>query len=475
MKRPLGAIAIGSLCACSFAPPYHVPSSAPAPAEYKESGWLQAAPADQVPKGDWWNIFGDPQLDALEVESQRANQTLKAAFARLQEARADTRVARADLFPTVTAKASAIRSRVSPNSPSYIQGNPTEGTDFDLEADLSYEVDLWGRVRNEVAAARANEQASAADLGSIGLSIQAEVASDYFGLRSYDTQQHLLDKTVEDYAKALQLVQTLFDGGAAALSDVEQARAQLYSAQTQDADVHLMRSQLEHGIAVLVGENPSTFRMPDNPLSQTAQPPPVDPGMPSTLLERRPDVAEAERRVAAANAQIGVARAAYFPQFTLSGSGGFNSVHASNWIDAPSLFWSIGPQVTLPIFEGGRLLAQTARAKAVYQEQVATYRNSVLTAYQEVEDNLAALRQLQQETESEAQAVDATARALQLSQDRYNEGIVTYLEVASAETAALQAQVSAINIRNRSLAASVLLVKALGGSWRSSPPDIASQ
>jgi NodT family efflux transporter outer membrane factor (OMF) lipoprotein len=246
---------------------------------------------------------------------------------------------------------------------------------------------------------------------------------------------------------------------------VGQAKAQLYNAQTQDADVHLMRSQLEHGIAVLVGENPSTFHLPENPLPQTAKPPAIDPGMPSTLLERRPDVAEAERRVAAANAQIGVARAAYFPQFTLSASGGYNSVHPSNWIDAPSLFWSFGPQVVLPIFEGGRLLAQTARAKATYEEQVAAYRNAVLTAYKDVEDNLAALRQLQQESESEALAVEATTRSLQLSQDRYNEGIVTYLEVAAAETAALQAQVSAITIRSRRLTASVLLVKALGGGY----------
>jgi NodT family efflux transporter outer membrane factor (OMF) lipoprotein len=461
----LGVAMACLLAACSFAPPYHVPSSAAAPTEYKESPWEPAHPADGQPKGDWWTMFGDPGLDTLEAQATAANQTLRGAFARLQEARADTRIARADLFPSVSAKASVTRARVSPNSPSYISGNPTEGTDYDLEADLSYEVDLWGRVRNEVAAARSNEQASAADMASIGLSIQAEVASDYFGLRSDDSQQQLLDKTVEDYRKALELTQALFEGGAAALSDVEQAKTQLYNAQTQDADVHLMRSQLEHGIAVLAGENPSTFQLAENPLPQTAKPPDIDPGMPSTLLERRPDVAEAERRVAAANAQIGVARAAYFPQFTFSASGGYNSVHASNWIDAPSLFWSFGPQVVLPIFEGGRLLAQTARAKATYQEQVAAYRNAVLTAYKDVEDNLAALRQLQQESESAALAVQAASRSLQLSQDRYNEGMVTYLEVAAAETAALQAQVSAINIRSRRLTASVLLVKALGGGY----------
>jgi NodT family efflux transporter outer membrane factor (OMF) lipoprotein len=473
MKRRnvVSSLFFGSiLAACSFAPVYKVPSSAPAAPEYKESaGWVTAQPDDARTKGDWWLIFGDPNLNTLESKAQSANQNLKAAFARLQQARADTRVARADLFPSLAAMASATRARASVNSPTYIAGSPNEGTDFVLEADLSYEVDLWGRVRNEVASARATEQASAADLAAIDLSIQAEVATDYFGLRSYDTQQQLLDKTVEDYAKALELEQTLFDGGAAALSDVAQAKTQLYNAQTQDADIRLSRAQLEHGIAVLVGDNPSTFQMPANPLPQDAKPPAIDPGLPSTLLERRPDVAEAERRVAAANAQIGVARAAYFPQFTLSATGGYDSVRSQEWIAAPSLFWSVGPKVTLPIFEGGRLLAQTARAKAVYEEQVADYRNAVLTAYQDVEDDLAALRQLQKESESEAQAVDATGTALQQSQDRYSAGIVTYLEVATTETAALQAQLTAINIRSRRLNASVLLVKALGGGWREQP------
>lgn len=468
--RTLGAAMTlgGVLQACSFAPPYRIPPSVAPTAAYKEMdpGWKIAQPSDERRKDEWWTVFNDPTLDALETKAAEANQTLKAAFSRLQQARADTKIARADFFPTITTTASATHGRVSPNSPTYIQGKPTEGNDFNLEGDLSYEIDLWGRVRNEVASARANEQASAADLAALNLSIQAEVASDYYELRSYDTQQQLLDKTVADYGIALQLIQTLFDGGAAALSDVAQARAQLHTAQTQGADVALMRSQLQHGLAVLVGENPSAFQLPVNPLLQTATPPIVDPGLPSALLERRPDVAEAERRVAAANAQIGVARAAYFPQFTLSASGGYNSVRSTNWIDAPSLFWSFGPQVTLPIFEGGRLTAQTARAKAVYSEQVATYRNTVLTAYQEVEDNLAALRQLEKESDSEAQAVEATSIALQQSVDRYSVGIVTYLEVSSSETAALQAQLSAINIRTRRVGAAILLVKALGGGWR---------
>ena len=321
-------------------------------------------------------------------------------------------------------------------------------------------------MRNEVAAARANQQASAADLGSLQLSVQAEVATDYFALRSYDMQQQLLDRTVADYRKSLNLTQSLFDGGAAALSDVAQARAQLHTAETQQADTHLRRAQTEHAIGVLVGKNPSTFQLAVNPLLLTATPPPIDAGIPSALLERRPDVAEAERRVAAANAQIGVARAAYFPQFTLGASSGFNSVKAATWIDAPSLFWSVGPQVSLPIFEGGRLVAQTARAKAAYSEQVATYRNAVLTAYRDVEDNLAALRQLDVESATQGEAVEASNIALQKAQDRYLAGLVTYLEVATAETTALQAEQSRINILTRRLDAAVLLIKALGGGWR---------
>ena len=323
-----------------------------------------------------------------------------------------------------------------------------------------------GRVRNQVAAARANQQASAADLISLNLSIQAEVAADYFTLRSDDAQQQLLDKTVDDYRVSVDLTQSLFDGGAAALSDLAQAQAQLQTAQTQAADIRLQRSQEEHAIAVLVGEDPSTFRLEVHPLDQTTLPPSIDPGLPSALLERRPDVAEAERRVAGANAQIGVARAAYFPQFTLTGSAGFNTVDSSNFLKAPSLFWSVGPMMTLPIFEGGRLVAQTDRAKSAYLEQVANYRSTVLTAYREVEDNLAAARQLEQESRTEAAAVAATATALRQAQDRYEAGIVTYLEVATIQTAALQAQISAISIQMRQFNASVQLIKALGGGWQ---------
>jgi NodT family efflux transporter outer membrane factor (OMF) lipoprotein len=461
-------IACAALAGCSFAPPYKVPDSAKTPEQYKEAGdWKVAEPQDAAPRGSWWTLYDDPQLTALEGRIEDSNLTLKAAFARLEIARAQYRIARADLFPSVTADPYATRERYSSNAPKSVPGYPTLLNDFLVGADFSYEIDLWGRVRNEVAAARANRQASAADLASIELALRAQLAEDYFNLRAADAQIKLLDRTVEDYKKSLGLVSDLFQGGAAALADVAQAQAQLDNAMTQDADVRLQRAQAEHAIAVLVGENPSTFSLSANALPIEVAPPPVDPGLPSTLLERRPDIAEAERRVAAANAQIGVARAAYFPKFTLAAGGGFESTQTSNLFSVPSRFWSVGPQVSLPIFEGGRLVAQTAQAKASYEEQVADYRNTVLTAYQDVEDNLAALRQLQSESESDAAAVQATRTALQQAQDRYNAGIVTFLEVSTAETAALQAQITAVNIQARRMSASVLLVKALGGGWHS--------
>jgi NodT family efflux transporter outer membrane factor (OMF) lipoprotein len=462
----IGLPLLFGLSACSFAPPYEVPT-APVPAEkFQESQeWKVAEPRDAAPRGDWWNIFHDPQLDELETAAGDANQNLKAAFARLQQARADTRIARADLFPQLTAQSSVIRARSSPNSPRFLPGSPTTGTDYDVEADLSYEIDLWGRVRNEVASYKAIQQASAADVASLTLSVQAELATDYFTLRSRDRQQVILDKTVADYETALRLQENLFNGGAVPLSDLAQARAQVETARTQASDNHLSRAQTEHAIAVLIGANPSGYHLLANPLPADMTAPDIDPGLPSSLLERRPDVAEAERRVASANAQIGVARAAYFPQFDLTGAAGYNSVHSYNWLSAPSRFWSIGPEVTLPIFEGGRLVATTERAKAAYQEQVANYRNTVLTAYQDVEDNLAAQRQLAQEERSQAAAVDATATASTQAQHRYTAGAVTYLEVSVAETQLLQAQLSAVNIQLRRLDASVLLVKALGGGW----------
>jgi outer membrane protein, multidrug efflux system len=460
---------LGALSACSFAPVYKTPDSAPPAGTYKESGdWKAAQPVDNQSRGEWWTVFQDPQLDALEAKVGDANQDLKAAFARLQQARAETRIVRADLFPTLSVGSAATRARASVNSPTYVPGKDPTYNNFDLQADLSYEFDVWGRVRNAVSSAKAAQQASAADLATLNLSIHAELANDYFALRAQDAEQVLLDKTVADYAQSLQLTENLYNGGGAAISDVAQAQAQLETARTQAAEIRLQRAQSEHAIAVLVGVNPSAFHAESNPLPTEFSPPPIDPGLPSSLLERRPDVAAAERRVASANAQIGVARAAYFPVFSLTAAAGFDSTNTSTWLNAPSRLWSVGPAGMLTVFDAGRHRAQNAQARAVYDEQVADYRSTVLTAYQEVEDNLAALRQLQQESVSEAAAVTATAKALQQAQYRYKAGLVTYLEVSTTENTSLQAQLSNVIIQQRRMSASVLLVKALGGGWQNS-------
>lgn len=454
------------LAGCSLAPAYKPPASASPPPAYREIGaWKQAEPADAASRGAWWSIFQDPILDALENRVSASNQDIKAALARLEEARAETRIARAAYFPTITGNAGVTRERGSANAPTFNASRPGAVNDFTLDADLSYEFDVWGRVRNTVAAARATQQATAADLATLDLSTHAELATDYFTLRSNDAEADLLDHTVVDYAKALQLTENLYNGGAAPLSDLEQARAQLESAKTQAADIRLRRAQTEHAIAVLVGEQASIFHIDPTPLPADVAPPPIDPGLPSALLERRPDVASAERHVAAANARIGVARAAYFPVFSLAAVAGFESTSASTWISAPSRLWSLGPAGMLTLFDGGLHRAQSAEAHAAFDEQAADYRGTVLTAYQEVEDNLAALRELQKESVSEAAAVAATQSALEQAQYRYQGGIVTYLEVVTEENAALSARLSAADIQVRRMNASVLLVKALGGSW----------
>lgn len=471
MIRVCAVVAVAGLCAaCSLAPHYRRPATATPPAAYKElDGWKVAVPSDGEPKGRWWMVYGDAALDGLEAQAADANQSLKAAFARLQQAHAQTDIARAAYLPSLDADANATRTKASANSPNFFPGARNPVNDFSVGAALSYEIDLFGRVRNTVAGARAGEQASAGDLAALDLSLQAELAADYFMLRGLDTQQQLLDRTVADFAKALELTENLYQGGAAAVSDVQQAKAQLETARTQAEDTRLHRAQTEHAIAVLVGRQPSGLHLEPRPLETDAAPPVIDPGLPSQLLERRPDVAAAERRVASANAAIGVARAAYFPTFSLAGALGLESTSAGNWMQAPSRFWSVGPRALLPLFDAGLRGAQTAAARASYDEQVANYRASVLTAFQDVEDQLAALRQLERESVSEAAAVAATQSAFDQATLRYRGGLVTYLEVVSAENAALAARLSAVDIQTRRMAASVLLVKALGGDWRATP------
>ena len=462
------ALALASaLGGCSLAPHYQRPAT-PAPGDsYKELGqWKIAAPADTTPRGAWWTMFQDQELNQLESRVTAANQSLKAALARLEEARAATRIARAGYFPTLDAQASATRQRVSANAPGFTPGAEPIYNTFIVGGDLSYEIDLFGRVRNTVAGARATEQATAGDVAALDLSVHAELATDYFLLRGLDAQQQLLDRTVADYARALALTRNLYEGGAAALADVQQAQAQLETARTQAEDTRLRRAQTEHAIAVLVGAAASAFHLEAQPVESGRAVPAIDPGLPSQLLERRPDVAAAERRVAAANAAIGVARAAYFPVFSLTGSAGQASSQSSNWLSAPSRYWSIGPQGVLTVFDAGLHAAQSAAAHAAYDEQVANYRNTVLGAYQDVEDNLAALRQLALENVSQAAAVSATQGALEQALFRYKGGVVTYLEVVSTENAALAARLAAVDIETRRISATVLLVRALGGDWQ---------
>ena len=463
----LAMAVLGVLSACSLSPRYQRPSMPAPPDSYKEAGeWKLATPADGTPRGRWWTMFQDRALDDLEAQVTDANQSLRAALARLEQARAQSRIARAAWFPTLTAQANATRSRTSLNSPTYTAAKPAVRNVFTAEGDLSYELDLFGRVRNTVAGARASEQASAGDVAALDLSVHAELASDYFTLRGLDVEQQLLDHTVADYARALQLTQNLYHGGAAAIADLQQAQAQLESARTQAEDTRLRRAQTEHAIAVLVGREPSDFSVAARADSGELPVPEVAPGLPSELLERRPDVAAAERRVAAANAAIGVARAAYFPVFNLAGAAGVESTAASNWISAPSRFWSIGPQALMTLFDGGLHAAQSAAAHAAYDEQVANYRGTVLGAFQDVEDGLAALRQLRRENVSQAAAVTATQGALDQANLRYKGGLVSYLEVVSTENAALAARLAAVDIGVRRTNATVLLVKALGGDWK---------
>lgn len=459
----LGVTAAG----CSLAPRYRTPDSVAAPATYRElADWKPAQPGDSKARGSWWQAYGNDRLDALEARVEPGNQDLKAGFARLQQARAQAHIARAGYFPSLTLNSSATRTRSSLDSPRFPKTFEAISNDFDVEVDLSYQLDLFGRVRNNAAAARAAQQASAADLATLELTLRAEVASDYFALQSRDAQQQVLDQTVQAYTKALQLTRNLYNGGAAAQSDVDQAQAQLGAARTQATENRLQRAQLVHAIAVLVGENPSTFELPEDPLAADAVPPIIDAGLPSTLLERRPDIAAAERRVASANAQIGIARAAYFPVFSLTGAGGYNSVQASTLFSAPSRLWSLGATGALTIFDAGLHRAASAQARAAFDEQVADYRKAVLTAYGEVEDSLVALHRLEEEGTSEAASVKSTARALQQARNRYSAGAATYIEVVVSENSALQAQLRVLSIQLRRLNASIALIRALGGGWQ---------
>jgi NodT family efflux transporter outer membrane factor (OMF) lipoprotein len=451
-----------SLAACAVGPKYKAPA-VPAPPAYKEVGdWKTAQPSDQNLGGNWWEIFQDPQLNALEQQIDVSNQNLKAAVAQYQQARASLRYARADYYPTVTTNPSAARQRYSANRPLSL-GNGKTFNDFVVPIDLSYQVNAWGRVSKNVESYREQAQASAADLAVINLTMHADLAIDYFAARTLDAEEKLLQNTVVQYQQALQLNEDRYQGGLASEVEVEQARTILETTRAQLVDVGVARAQYEHAAAVLVGKPPADFSLP--PLPLTTPPPPIPVGVPSELLERRPDIAGTERRVASANAQVGLAKSAYYPLVNIVASGGFESGTITTLFQGPSALWSVGAAAAATIFDGGRRHALNDEAKAAYDSSVASYRQTVLSAFQQVEDNLAALRVLEQEAGVQATAVQSAQRSLDLSNTRYEGGVTSYLEVITAQNAALSDEVTAVNILGRRMASAVLLVEALGGGW----------
>lgn len=462
----LTSLSLLLLGGCTVGPRYARPA-APAPPQYKElpPAWKAAQPNDQVAKGKWWEVFEDEQLNKLEEQINVSSQTLKAAQAQFEQARAIVRINRSNLYPSVTAGVNVTRSHQSTNRPNGRLSPASNYTDLQLPVDASYEADVWGRVRRAVEAARANAQASAADLESVSLSLHAELATDYFQVRALDAEEQLLNSTVSAYEKALRLTQNRYTGGIASQVDVAQAQTQLETTRAQAIDLGVQRAQFEHAIAVLIGQPASTFTLAVSPLANT--PPVVPVGLPSELLERRPDVAGNERRMAAANAQIGIARAAYYPAITLSATGGFESTSIASWFNGPSGFIAGSASALVTAFDAGRRRAVTDEAQAAYDQSAANYQQTVLGAFQEVEDSLAALRLLEDEAKTQDAAVAAAEHSLALSTNRYKGGVATYLEVITAQSFALSDQRTAVEIAGRRMAASVSLIKALGGGWSS--------
>ena len=464
--------------ACMVGPKYQRPT-APAPAAFKEpppSGWKEAQPSDGAIRGKWWEIYNDPQLNSLEEQVSISNQNVQLAEAQFREAKAAVRIARSALFPVV----SAAPSIISTQTPSQVVGSVQGGAKasphgfYSLPIEASYTADLWGSIRRSIAASTANAQVSAADLENAKLTFQAELASDYFQLHGLDGDAALLGDAVRSYAEFLTLTRNRYAGGVASLGDVAQAETQLETTRGELVDIGVQRAQFEHAIAILIGKPPSEFSMATSTL--TAPPPAIPIGVPSALLERRPDIAANERQVAAANEQIGIAKAAFYPTLTLSGSAGFESADFLKWLTWPSRFWSVGPQLAETLFDAGKRHAQVAQAEAAYDATVDTYRQTVLTALQQVEDNLSALRVLAEEAEVTDRAVKAARQSLDISTDQYKGGIVAYLQVITAQTAWLNEERVAVDLLTRRMTASVSLIEALGGGWDSSqlpkPADI---
>jgi NodT family efflux transporter outer membrane factor (OMF) lipoprotein len=485
MKRIVATVCGASLvCACAVGPNYHRPAAS-VPTAYREAppeGWKAGQPQDLTSRGSWWSIYDDAVLDDLEKQVDISNQTLKASEAAFRQAVAVLQQARASFFPDVTLEAAATRSRGSANtsggggsslsttttSGSAINlGGSTRGSTtqnlFSLGAGVSWVPDIWGRVRRLVESDTASAQASAADLESVRLAAQGQLAQDYFELRVADELERLLQETMVAYQRSLDITRNRYTVGVAAQTDVVTAQTQLENTHASAISVEATRAQLEHAIAVLIGKTPSELSIAPAPLSGTI--PEVPVGVPSTLLERRPDIAAAERQLAATNAQIGVAIAAYFPTLTLSGSGGFESSSISNLLQAPSRVWSAGPQLAATLFDAGARSAQVAAARAAYDTSVANYRQTVLTGFQQVEDDLSALRVQARQAEVQNRAVDLARKAEQLTLNEYKAGVIDYLSVVQAQAIALTSEESALTIRQSRLTASVLLIEALGGGW----------
>jgi NodT family efflux transporter outer membrane factor (OMF) lipoprotein len=438
------------------------PPAPQVPPAFKESAdWKAGQPADQALRGAWWEMFGDPQLNALEAPVDVSNDTLRAAQARFLQARAAIGIARASRYPQLSTAPQIIAGEQSGNRPNATAHQSS--SDFILPADVSYEADVWGRVRLGIDAARATAQASAADLEAVRLSLHAELALDYFELRGLDAERVILDNSVAAFRRALELTQNRFAGGIASQADVSLAETQLEATRAQAVDLGARRASLEHAIAVLTGKAPAALQVPSSPLA--SPPPDIPMGLPSDLLERRPDVASAERRIAAAGAAVGIAQTAFFPRLLLTAAAGFESRSLLSWLSGLSTFWSAGPAAAATLFDGGRRRAVSAQARAGYDETVAFYQETILRSLQEVEDSLATLRVLREEADIQAAAVAAAERSLALATTRYRGGVTSYLEVITAQNAALANQRTAVSILSRRLAASVLLIKALGGGW----------
>ena len=466
-KRIAGSICVLSvllLAGCTVGPKYQRPA-AEVPPVYKEVGdWKPAQPSDEHLSTNWWEIFQDPQLNALEAQVNVSNQNLKAAEAAYTQARAILRYSRADYFPTLTVNPSATRNHYSTNrQPHSPQFNGVTFTDLQIPFEWSYQIDAWGRIRRTVESYRDQAQASAADLATVNLSMHAQLALFYYQARLLDAEEQLLNSTVTQYEQALELIESRFGGGIDSDLQVQQARTQLETTRAQAIDVGVARAQYEHAVAVLMGKPPASFTLA--PLPLTMPPPAIPAGLPSELLERRSDIAAAERLMASANAQIGVAKAAYYPLINLAAAGGFESGFPSTLISGPSALWSFGPSAAWTLFDVGRRRAASDEAIAFYDQSVANYRQTVLTGFQQVEDNVAALRILEHEAQVQDKAVIAAQKYLELAWTRYLGGVTSYLEVTTAQSAALSDEVTAVNILGRRMVSAVTLVQALGGGW----------